>query len=263
MFECFNEPFKFGDGTANFPGDFPNCLGYDYETQGQGLITANPEDSPMTLTFYTDDKCTVETTTGAPEHTPQRWMAAYRKVPFDDRRKHQLHCWEIEAGAEWNMNVKKAFKLKCGLLVDGRMGLKVEHYDDVECLGPDTVSEEVFFLTMSYLSLLSAQDSIYEVDDLLRGKCARHSGARAGEMIFWKFDRPMFPEDFPDCLKQAIDTGVRTHRPSMTSQNYQGEIKQVRSSPALTENGAQHIVAPHPHVLAMLLTCCYFTSLTF
>merc|ERR1712110_1329166 len=88
MWECFDQPFKFGDGRVVV--DFPNCLGYDFETQGLGLITANPEDSPMTLSFFTDDKCTVAS---------------------DQRRSYQKHCWEIESGAEWNINIKAAFKL--------------------------------------------------------------------------------------------------------------------------------------------------------
>eukprot|EP00927_Polykrikos_kofoidii_P059396 TRINITY_DN54555_c0_g1_i1.p1 TRINITY_DN54555_c0_g1~~TRINITY_DN54555_c0_g1_i1.p1 ORF type:complete len:455 (+),score=43.22 TRINITY_DN54555_c0_g1_i1:51-1367(+) len=213
--------------------DFPNCFGYDYSTQGSGLITADPKDSPMKLSLYTDDTCATafalppggvanKTTTGKPEWTQQTWMSVIRTIDVSQRKQHHEHCWTINKNRPSTMKGSGAIKFKCQQMVDGRMGMDVLFYDDVECAGK-IVTEEVFFTTLLYVSLRSGQSDVEDLVGWFDGKCMQHS-----QDLWWKWDRAVFVEDWPNCYSKALQENIMIRRPNLQDIHYKGPVKAVR-----------------------------------
>lgn len=252
MYEKWSSSWRIGT-------DFPNCLGYDLSTQGEGLVTSNPEDSPMYLRFYSDSDCNNQYLPGTEGNATsdklleQRWMSVLRRVSFDTRSAQQKHCWDVETGADWNSDLTGSFRLTCGQLVDSRMGYQVEHYTNRECSGAEYSRREVFFMSMGYGGLNSGQKNVINVVNLLDGKCEALTEDRTGQIIYWKFDRPMYVEDWPNCHALALQENIRIDRPLMSGVYYTGGISSVRTKPGLTDNAAQHAQHPGLHTALALL----------
>eukprot|EP00928_Gymnodinium_smaydae_P061857 TRINITY_DN45836_c0_g1_i1.p1 TRINITY_DN45836_c0_g1~~TRINITY_DN45836_c0_g1_i1.p1 ORF type:complete len:439 (+),score=49.84 TRINITY_DN45836_c0_g1_i1:100-1416(+) len=243
--------------------DFPDCYGYDVSTRGAGIITADPKDSPMYLNFYSDPQCSKvykydSSASGNGSSTlqlgQQRWMAVLRTVAFDKRADNHKHCWKIQEGGP--STFVYSFKLKCDYLNDRRYGLWIHKYDNDECIGEEPKSKEVFFVSSNYGALSSGEANVLEVRKFFEGGCRKHSDG-----LWWKFDRPVHVEDWPNCYAEAVAEGYRMDRASMTSLNYKGDVGTVRKLPPFDQasHGSRAAFAPVA-ITWLAVALCFCTS---
>jgi len=228
-FEKFITPWNVGS-------DFPNCYGYDFSTQGAGVVTEDPKDSPYTLSTFSDIECTQPyipdgtnpNASGQPIWMTQRWMSALRKVEEKKRTSNLEHCWIIELGAP-PMTFFGSIKLVCDHRELTRMMMYVHHYEDETCsggIGGVAKEKETFYEKMGYEELANGIGDVEEVSKFFKGQCAKFGG---NPTVYWKWDRPVHGEDWPDCYAEAIANDIRVRRPSMSDLDYSGSINTIRA----------------------------------
>lgn len=264
MVGCEDDPIK---KHFILGADFPDCYGYDYSTQGAGVITADPKDSPYTLQLYMDNRCEAPYEMYLTNNNPlvgvtwfkQRWMSALRKVDSSQRIPSLDHCWHIEEGLPDTMRTVAeggSIKIKCKQMNDARQGYYVQTFADANCFGPtgagEFLKEEIFFMELEYEELASGQASVDEITQLFGGTAAapeRVIGPRnakgavcaffgqfeeesTGEKhrLYWSFDRPVYGEDWPNCYEEALTERIQVRRPIPGDSDYKGSIGTIRKS---------------------------------
>mmetsp|Transcript_59287 Transcript_59287/g.165520 ORF Transcript_59287/g.165520 Transcript_59287/m.165520 type:complete len:399 (-) Transcript_59287:130-1326(-) len=255
IYERFSTPINVGE-------DVPNCYGYDHSTKGTGVFTADPKDSPYTLKIYTDAECSVQYDGGIqtgnassfPTWNRQVWMNVLRKFDTDKRTADHKHCWEIVEGAP-QMTFFGSLKLVCQVLTDSRMGLMVEHYENGECTGSPRETE-IFYMKARYTALSASQGDVEELKDLFQGKCTSFEGS-GGTSLYWKWDREVWHEDWPDCYAEAIRENVRVRRPSISSVLYSGDVNVVRKIDTTTSSSPPLGI---PRLAALFAVIAWYVS---
>jgi len=253
IYERFGRPLEVGV-------DVPDCLGYDHSTEGLGNVPVDPKDTPYTLKLFTDEQCTspysasMANASGGvsnlPEWDTQVWMNVLRKIDADKRRDSDVHCWDIQSGAP-PKTVINALKMKCGIMNDNRMGMFVEHHEDARC-GGTPQEEEVFYAKMKFTALSAGQSDVEELKKFFNGECIAFERG-GGALLYWKWDRAVWGEDWPDCYALAIEEKILVRRPALTSVQYSGAIGAVRKVDPITSYAPCALVPRRHFVLVAIV----------